>query len=280
MIMTCIRDFHNFPPRSKGILQYYQLMTILSLSVFHFPLLLSPVFGSFDPTAPAVRCLYYQADLELWKHEAFLVRQHFAPMDPSSRSQFRGIPYLQISASIGLTVAKALGMRLLGIPHLPSRPILAFSPNRLSLVLSLLETALSRQVLSPLPSFLLMPLQLLPFHRLCLSLPLLLFCLNVLFPSLLFPLCPVRCSCTLTFWASLAFADILWWSGWSKEIKVVHHSWKLSFVQTLQTHMPKKKGWIIIFGHATVQSAIFLRDFTKWLQQGIRTKPSNRHRSL
>ncbi len=40
-------------------------------------------------------------------------------MDPSARSQYRAISYRQISARIGLAVAKASVMRLLGIPRLP-----------------------------------------------------------------------------------------------------------------------------------------------------------------
>jgi hypothetical protein len=82
-----------------------------------FPFVVS-CFGSFGPTA--VRCLYSLADLELRQHEAFLGSQNLAPMDPSARSQYRAISYRQISARIGLAVAKASVMRLLGIPRLPS----------------------------------------------------------------------------------------------------------------------------------------------------------------
>ncbi len=55
------------------------------------------------------------ADFELCQHEAFLVCQHLAPMDPCACSQFRAISYPQISVSISLTVAKASVMSLLGI---------------------------------------------------------------------------------------------------------------------------------------------------------------------
>jgi hypothetical protein len=67
-------------------------------------------------------------------------------------------------------------MRLLGIIQLPSPSLVPCS------VLAQLETALALQILSPLLSFLLMPLLFLPFHSLCLSPPPLPFRLNVLSP--------------------------------------------------------------------------------------------------
>ncbi len=77
------------------------------------------------------------------------------------------------------------------ISRSPRIRFLNFPPPPLSLVLSLLETALARQnqtgqILSPLLFFLPMPLLLLPFLWLCLSPPLL-FRLNVLsIPSFVF----------------------------------------------------------------------------------------------
>jgi hypothetical protein len=85
---------------------------------FAFPSFVVSCFGTLGPTA--VRCLYSLADLELRQHEAFLSRQNLAPIDPSARSQFRAISYRQISARIGLAVAKASVMRLLSIARLPS----------------------------------------------------------------------------------------------------------------------------------------------------------------
>jgi hypothetical protein len=75
-------------------------------------------FGSLGPTA--VRCLFSLADLELRQHYSSLVRQGPSPLlDPSARSQFRAIAYCQKSARIGIAVAKASVMRLLGVPRLP-----------------------------------------------------------------------------------------------------------------------------------------------------------------
>ncbi len=66
------------------------------------------------------------------QHEAFLGSQNLAPMDPSARSQYRSISYRQISARIGLAVAKASVMRLLGIPRLPSPSSVPRSLSNLS----------------------------------------------------------------------------------------------------------------------------------------------------
>ena len=78
-------------------------------------------FGSFGPTA--VRCLFSLADLQLRQHDSVLARQGLPPLlDPSARSQFRAICYRQISARLGLAVAKASVMRLLGVPRLPVPP--------------------------------------------------------------------------------------------------------------------------------------------------------------
>ena len=54
-------------------------------------------------------------------------------LDPSARSQFRAICYLQISARTGQAVAKATVMRILGIPRLPLQlflPRAGFAWNR------------------------------------------------------------------------------------------------------------------------------------------------------
>jgi hypothetical protein len=89
-------------------------------------------FGSLGPTA--VRCLFSLADLELRQHDSSLARQGLPPLsDPSARSQFRAIAYRQISARIGIAVAKASVMRLLGVPRLPLPPFLpraALARNR------------------------------------------------------------------------------------------------------------------------------------------------------
>ena len=78
-------------------------------------------FGSFGPTA--VRCLFSLADFQLRQQDSILARQGLPPLlDPSARSQFRAICYRQISARIGLAVAKASVMRLLGVPRLPLPP--------------------------------------------------------------------------------------------------------------------------------------------------------------
>ncbi len=114
--------------------------------VFLFSLALSPVLALLDLLQFD---LYSLADLELRQHEAFLGRQNLAPLDPTARAQFRAISYHQISARIVLAVAKASVMRLLGIPRLSIPP--------LSLVLSLLETALAQQILFPLLFSLLVP---------------------------------------------------------------------------------------------------------------------------
>jgi hypothetical protein len=63
-------------------------------------------FGSFGPTT--VRCLFSLADLQLRKHDSILARQGLPPLlDPSARSQFRDICYRQMSARLGVAVAKA-----------------------------------------------------------------------------------------------------------------------------------------------------------------------------
>jgi hypothetical protein len=93
---------------------------------------LSSYLGSLGPTA--VRCLFSLADLELRQHDSSLVRQGLPPLlDPSARSQFRAIAYRQISARIGIAVAKASVMRFLGVPRLPLPPFLpraALARNR------------------------------------------------------------------------------------------------------------------------------------------------------
>ena len=74
------------------------------------------------------------ADLELRQHDSSLVRQGLPPMlDTYVRSQFRAIAYRQISARIGIAVAKASVMRLLGVPRLPLPPFVpraALARNR------------------------------------------------------------------------------------------------------------------------------------------------------
>ncbi len=106
----------------------------------------------------------------------------FFRMRPFSvvRIWYPWIPLHDLSFGLFL-IARSLLVLVLPFPRHSST-----SPPPLSLVLSLLETALARQILSPLLFFLLMPILLLPFFRLCHSSPLL-FRLNILsIPSFVF----------------------------------------------------------------------------------------------